>query len=159
MREIKFKAKRKNDNQWVEGFYYEHGKPLQCFGDPKENKIDKFCILRTGFADWNMPRTLEVIEILPETVCEYIGISDMNEKPQELFTDDVVEVTIFDNLQPEKIISQQRRKINFKDGLFGIQWTRTDFLSLKHHFASNCKIIKIGNIWDNPELLESEDNQ
>ncbi len=156
MREIKFKAKRKDSGEWVEGFYYEHGKPLQCFGNPEENQIDKACIVRTAFGDWGMPRQIEFIEILPETVCEYIGISDMSEKPQELFTDDVVEVTIFDNLQPEKVIIQQRRKIEFKDGVFGIQWTRTDFLSLKHHFASNCKIIKIGNIWDSQELLKTE---
>lgn len=92
-----------------------------------------------------------------DDIMQYIGISDMSEQPQELYEDDVIEVTIYSHSEPAKIVCQQRRKIEFKDGMFGIQWTKTDFLSLKHHFADSCSIIKIGNIWDNPELVNANE--
>ena len=91
--------------------------------------------------------------VIPETIGQHIGISDMSEKPQELYSGDLVEITIYNRLEPKKVVCRQCRKIELKEGMFGVQWTRTDFLSLRHHFADSCEIIKIGNFWDNKELL------
>lgn len=158
MKEIEFQGKRRDNGEWVKGFYYEHGKPLQCISNPNEIKIDKGCIVRTGFADWNMPRQVEFIEVIPETVGQFIGLLDMSgDRPQKIYEHDVVEITLYSHSESAKIICQHRRKIEFKDGMFGVQWTRTDFLSLKHHFADSCSIIRIGNIWDDNLEFTSDD--
>ena len=96
--------------------------------------------------------------VIAETIGQYIGISDISENPQELYTGDLVEITIYSNAEPTKVICRQLRKIELKECIFGVQWTKTDFLSLKHHFAGNCEILKIGNTTDNPELMKGNES-
>lgn len=95
------------------------------------------------------------VRIIPETVGQYIGVSDMSEKQQELYEDDVVEITIFNPFQPEKIIVQKHRKIEFENGVFGVRWNH--ILMPFCQFAPNCTIIKAGNIHDNPELVNADE--
>lgn len=69
MREILFKAKRKDNGEWVEGtvFYPESGITVM------------FPILG---------RTTEVEEVDPETVCQYTGLTDKN--GVKIFENDVL---------------------------------------------------------------------
>lgn len=59
---------------WVVGYYVMHFKRTPCpFGDEyREDDVQHF-IARDGFSDWNMPRDVEVREILPETLCRCSG--------------------------------------------------------------------------------------
>ena len=93
---------------------------------------------------------LPVTDLLSQDgIMQYVGIKDNN--GVELYEDDVVEITIFNPLLPEKIIVQKQRKIEFEAGVFGVRWNH--ILMPFCQFA-NTRIIKIGNIWENPELLE-----
>lgn len=81
MEEIKFRAKRKDNGQWIYGFFYEKPQPLQCIASEDDKPEKRECyILFPGFADWNMPRQLHQVEVVPETVSQYIGIRDINGK-------------------------------------------------------------------------------
>ena len=73
--------------EWVEGYIYEHQPPLQCVVSDISEK-SKWYILQTAFADWNMPRAMETIKVIPETVCQYTGLSDINNK--KIFDGDIV---------------------------------------------------------------------
>lgn len=78
---IKFRAKRKDNGQWVYGFFYEKPQPLQCITSKEYKPQKRECyILFPGFADWNMPRQLYQVEVIPETVGQYLGVRDVNGK-------------------------------------------------------------------------------
>lgn len=60
MREIKFKAKRKDNQEWVYGYIFKDiNKSAQILFNLKNGDIE--------FAD-----------IIPETICEYTGLEDKN---------------------------------------------------------------------------------
>ena len=66
MREILFRGKRLDNGEWVEGYLYEHEPPLVGIVSEKdEPEASKWFIARTGFADWNMPRPVELVEVDP----------------------------------------------------------------------------------------------
>jgi len=81
MEEIKFRAKRKDNGEWVYGFFFEKPQPLQCILSENDKPQKRECyILFPGFADWNMPRQLYQVEVIPETVSRYTGLKDINGK-------------------------------------------------------------------------------
>ena len=81
MREILFKAKRKDNGKWVEGYYIYHIKRTICpFGDSVKPEDEQHVIMQDGFLDWNMPRDTVVYEIDPDTLCQYTGLADKNGK-------------------------------------------------------------------------------
>lgn len=67
MNEILFRAKALGTTQWVYGYYYREEPPLQCFntGEPKKYR---HWLCASGFADWSMPRSMDMQEIDVETL-------------------------------------------------------------------------------------------
>ena len=65
MREIKFKAKRLNDNSWVFGYFYEeNGNTYIIENLKKESKLNR-----------NL-----TYQVDPETVCQFTGLKDYENK-------------------------------------------------------------------------------
>ena len=120
MREILFRGKRLDNGEWVEGYLYEHEPKL--VGIVSENDVpepSQWFIARTGFADWNMPRPAEFVEVDPSTVGQYTGLNDKNGQ------------RIFEN--GYMIIDKQTYKVLFDNGEY----------ILKNIF--NCDIIQLKN--------------
>ena len=70
MREILFRAKRIDDGEWVEG-YFVKGK---WYLDEKE----RFAILPLDLSFYPHCEISEWIEIDPETLCQFTGLTDKN---------------------------------------------------------------------------------
>ena len=127
MREIKFRGKRLDNGEWIEGDLLRMDDHWFIFPDPAPEGIDKY-------------------EVDPATVGEYTGLKDRNGK--EVYEGDVMKIpeTDFNAEIIGRVLFDDDAYyiIPLRGGhLWGLHW------SLRKHDA---KII--GNIHDNLELLK-----
>lgn len=132
MREILFRAKT-NDGEWVEGYN------VKCRG---HHYILPVYDTDHGFDE----RYAEWVEVAPETVCQYTGLTDKNGR--KIFEGDIV------SFDYELNDWGKVAKILFEDGEYRYRAV-TNFPELY-----NCRICGendrcdvIGNIFDNPDLI------
>ena len=134
MREILFRGKRLNNGEWVEGFY--NHLPCGRFGTD-EHMIQT--VLENG-------KIGMLYDIDPSTVGQYTGLKDKNGK--RIFEGDVAKV-----LQgKDKDIAY----VGFENGAFML-YPKTGNIyerTLWSYWYNDWDIEVIGNITDNPELLE-----
>lgn len=157
MREILFRGKRLDNGDWVEGYLYEHEPPLVGIVSEKdEPEASKWFIARTGFADWNMPRPVELVKVDPSTVGQYTGLTDKNGK--QIFEGDIVQ---YHERQFDGKDVPVRDAVIYEEGGFSV---RAYFLNnwLWNSINGNTQLRDveiIGNIHDKPKLLkEGADN-
>lgn len=129
-REILFKAKRKDNGEWVEGGY---------FSEPYTDK--KYIVRWNSFGlGFN-----EFIEVVPDTLCQYAGLTDKN--GQKIWENDI--------LKYDKFVGY----VIFKKCQYIIKWINNEHLRDDFYFWAAHRHSLIGcagNIFDNPELLEVE---
>jgi len=130
MRDILFKAKRKDNGEWVEGYLFTiWGKAYILWGTTN-----------------NIPN---MIEVIPETVSEHTGLQDKN--GTNVFEGDIVNYFGKSYLNSEVI---------FKNGCFMFKFLSESTQKLRRSKAEpifkNVSTFGgvIGNIHDNPELLK-----
>ena len=154
-REILFKAKRKDNGEWVEGYYIYHIKRTICpFGDSVKPEDEQHVIMQDGFSDWNMPRGTVVYEIDQETLCQYTGLTDKNGR--KIWENDIVKCKkyIGGNFADYCI---EVGYVEMKHGAFGLHRIKQDaYYRPFKDWLEDYEYETIGNISDNPELLEVE---
>ena len=75
-----FRGKRKDNCKWELGAYLLHFKRQLCpFGDSYTDKDIVHLIIKSGFADWNLPRPIEGVPVDRATVGQCTGEQDMNQ--------------------------------------------------------------------------------
>ena len=148
MREILFRGKQK-EGRWVEGVYFKHDTVKVCFSsdDPKPRHL----IIQDGFCDWGFEPPIHCVDVDPETVGQFTGMTDKNGK--KIFEGDIV-----------KDESGVVYPVVFALTGFCLKYApphshgfHYDLLPLSNYWHAHGAIIEIiGNIHDNPELLEGE---
>lgn len=84
-------------------------------------------------------------------IMQYTGLKDKNRK--EIYEGDILSIKIYSG---DKVIVEGKTVVEFKDGCFGVIWGHDKaFLSLNSFFKAKFEVI--GNIYENPELLRSEE--
>jgi len=68
MRSLKVRAKRLDNNKWVEGYIYEHEPPLQAWDAGQPDIPSRWFVMFTAYADWNMIRGINAVEVIPESM-------------------------------------------------------------------------------------------
>ena len=150
------RAKRKDNNEWVEGVYY---KQTHFYGD----ESDHYYII-TSTEALNYDQALEYFEVDPNTICQYTGWNDSNKIP--IFEKDVVEF-VGPNTHRDLIWWNNEMSQMEAVPVDGIEFNGYDFWNGKYpkaNYSTFClmmqdpwgdfKEIKVtGNIIDNPELV------
>lgn len=148
MREILFRGKRVDNGEWICGWYA----PLVCNDKTvipyirNENGTDK--------------------EVIPETVGQFTGLTDKNGK--KIFEGDICKVTYLDrrcNSNGKHYLAENEmiEKVVFKNGAFCFKVIIEDIamyrpIGFDIYEKQKIKYVEvIGNIHDNPELLEVEE--
>lgn len=141
-REIKFRGKRIDNNEWVIGSLVEEEPPLQCFAN--ETGKSEFLIAKSGFADWNMPRPMTAAKVYPESIGQYTGLKENTfedtRKNKRIFEGDVVE-----------FIDGQRAVVEWNDDTCQFQYSDGSPLNNGDRYSTHKAIV--GNLYDNPEIL------
>ena len=152
MRELLFRGKRVDNGEWVEGqtvvvihqddndliFMPQHGEDVKA--DPMEGNDRALTSIYGNY-----------YQILPQTVEQYTGLTDKNGK--KIFEGDIVEYPIESGGYKEENIHEVVFENRHGTAYFGIKLRNIETWGFDMLVPS--KLMKvIGNIHDNPELLE-----
>ena len=134
MREILFKAKRIDNGEWVEGCYVtSDGKSFICM-----DIVEHYCVI-----------ALRWFEIDPETLCQFTGICDKN--GNRIWENDIL-MAHLDESYPEDVTYE-----TVEWGVAG--WVGHEAGSIDREYIDKFDLEHfevVGNIFDNPELLQEE---
>lgn len=139
MREILYKAKRTDNGEWVEGYYFEF-EDKTYITDIKRSFMEAF-YTQKSVVDFHM----RAYEVEADTVCRYTGLRDYN--VDKIWENDVVKdcdgdfgiVNYGTNNRAVSIIYYKKK---------------TDWILLDRKSIKLLEIKVIGNTFDNSELLE-----
>lgn len=165
-REILFKAKRKNwkelpkEEWWVEGYLFDDGMP-----EPKHYFIGGIIVKPyegTACDKWNVVG-IDFCEIDINTLCQYTGLTDKNGK--KIWENDILRYSYDYDGSP---FLKDGEEIKYRVGAaFWSEWRGSwAVCGQGNKKCTNNDVFKynrnpnrtevIGNIFDNPELLEVE---
>ena len=139
MRDYLFRGKRIDNGEWVEG----------CGIIATENWVSIFTVIDN--IDENSSEVNE-IEVIPETVGQYTGLTDKNGK--KIFEGDIVLVPYIDPIFKcawNDTSPCERAIVKYCNGMFYVEYIESGDKFTLSAVDGYMKII--GNIYDNPELL------
>lgn len=141
MREIIFRGKRVDNDEWVYGFYFERVRNYAGL------KTVKHCYIK--YETWD--EGFITFEVKPETVGQFTGLTDKN--GNKIFEGDIVAIDEYSTFS-----STGKGFVNFYDGGY-TSFYGQDLLG-RDCYDPLCSVCKeryiIGNIYDNKELLEND---
>ena len=161
-RAILFKGKRKDNGEWVKGFVFEFKSKIYI--SEMTQTFITVCYTEESVADFNM----RAYEIDPATLCQYTGLTDKNGK--EIWENDIL-IGHGNDRDLSKIVFGEFNVIDVEtlgvvDRVIGwhTEVIETDALSkcepfclpmpLTDYYIERSEFEVLGNIFDNPELLE-----
>lgn len=136
-----YKAKRKDNGEWMVGFY------THIY---KKHYIYTGQLIHSGLYD-----IAERFEVDPSTISKCTGLKDKNDKL--IWENDIVK---FDIYWYEKLVSSTISQIKWCNDLCALSIVVNNIgtrSTLGILIDSNKEVEVLGNIFDNPELLESEE--
>lgn len=164
MRELLFRGKSTETNQWIYGGFHIWEKRQVCaLGDDrlKDDEIS-YVITVNSFADWNMPRAMQAVEVIADTVGQYTGLTDVNGK--KIFEGDIVKsrnyrfVVRFGKCSSNKFVNYNNGYIGFYLEPFDEE---TKSYGLRDDICYFDNLSVIGNIYDlstlNAEKLDESE--
>ena len=137
-KEILFKAKRKDNGEWVEGYFLNVAK-INAFICTGKIKLD-------GALKGIVAPEMHAVD--QSTICRYTGLTDKNDN--KIWENDIVT----EDWRNEKGIVRfgEFEAQVLKNIGFNIEWNYISYRQDICYWVGKCEVI--GNVFDNPELLE-----
>lgn len=154
MRDILFRGKRVDSGKWIEGFYFHFHKTTYCFADDDDGNNDIHRIAYEEMSDWNLPNRHLMTDVDPETIGQYTGLTDKNGK--RIFEGDIIKETTDNELlvvEGTTAWGFDFRYVDEEDA-----YTTAFDIGIDDNAYLRTSIV-VGNIYDNPELLERKENK
>lgn len=157
MREIEFRAKRPDNNEWVYGYYVQ--------GLDFENKPINSSIVRNITTINPVDKTIkqDIYEVDINTLGQYTGLKDKNDT--KVFESDIIRMHyFFDNYDPSSLGAFEDEaeiigvvKCDLIDGFYVETVDDHSRCYLQWIEEPTEELEVLGNIYDNPEWLEGEE--
>lgn len=159
MNQILHKAKLKNQDRWVVGFYCNRQETTYCFKEDYERHPVKtfHYIVCDEMTDWGLPNEFRFYEIDPEALCVFTGLTDKN--GNKIWENDIVRFVR--NFSKYRWSEGCNFEVYYNEFLchFALaddygkngQYDRFNLTGAK---AKDIEVV--GNIFDNPELLKEK---
>lgn len=146
MRERISRGKRFDNNEWI--YWNRYGRLTDINGEPIRIKINTSALRPYAFYINELPVIME------EAVGDYTGVTDKNGK--RIFEGDIVR---FDYVDDDGNDSHEDFLIIFAKGAFRAQYLGNIKCSPNTLYdeIGNEESYVVGNKWDNPELLEENE--
>ncbi len=142
MREIEFRGKRVDNGEWVYGDLVRIPRDCGGYNEPPSLAL-KVCITDSHSLNKNP------IEVIPETVGQYIGRKDKNGK--EIYNGDITRVVNTEGTVLIRQVVWNEDKARFDIGSLGY----CEIVDSAYFVLQYCVEV-IGNVTDNPELIKGE---
>ena len=148
IRNIAFKAKRKDNGEWVEGsLIITEGSVAYIIRSKSKAFIPK---------GKNIICSAECYEINPDTLCQYTGLTDKNGK--KIWENDIITITLECD---DYLIPSETGIVEYSYGQYELKVKAPDGQEAYSNLINKLseapfEIEKLGNIFDNPDLLEVE---
>lgn len=147
MRDIKFRGKRIDNGEWVYGYYclttHYAGNRTRKPVIISESELCNHCLWEPN----NYDSPVEAYDVAPSTVCQYTGLKDKDGK--EIYEGDILYcisrfdnanmVVIFEDGEFRMVLCEKYKTYETGGGFYAIRCFEKEV---------------IGNIYDNPELLD-----
>lgn len=149
-REILFKAKRKDNDKWVEGYYCKLDETTYCISEDYERYPvpTHHYILHEAMTDWGLQNRFLQFEINPDTLCQYTGLTDKNGK--KIWENDICDRK---EKYPEIVAYNKGDWQLDYSYAFGKEM-HSNACNLGFYACERNCVEVIGNIFDNADLLE-----
>ena len=141
-REIKFRGRRLDNGEWVYGYFFAS----QMSGAYiLSSKIEA---RKSKSGGMMMRDKIEQYEVDPATVGQFIGLKDNHNQGNQIYKSDIVRITAACGEEYIGEVVWDELRAGWSVDIGEELW---DFASIIH-----CEhlVEVIGNVWDNPELLE-----
>lgn len=134
-----FRAKRIDNGEWIVGDLIQNKflRGMRSWISSEKYDPKRLREISKNMAQWRS------VEVDPSTICQCTGLNDKNGKL--IWENDIV--VYYDMTEERYLISWESNKACYEYQQYGCSVMNFDELS-------GCEIEVIGNIFDNPELLE-----
>lgn len=147
MREILFKAKRKDNGEWIEGYLFDNG----FEGEEKKYFIGGLIIEKyngTACDEWDITG-IDFCEIDPGTLCQFTKLCDKN--GNKIWENDILMAHLDESYSED--MTYETVEWNAA-GWVGRETGSTDRQYLDEFDLEHFEVV--GNVFDNKELLQEE---
>lgn len=133
MREIKFRGKCFDNGEWIYGDYHKRAGGVHCIIKMEPDENGKVVYI--------------VHQVAPDTIGQFTGLHDKNGK--EIYEGDIVESDGYSGAR--HYVGYRKEEAMFVAYIIGT--TPQDYCSVFQNWINDYEKKVIGNIHDNPELL------